>query len=206
MTNIKLNFINQSNDVNNSEVVIFQKNVASNFDEIAVAWKVIKNCGRGFNHPFSFPMQNGISSSDSFGNYTPQLNAQDGQVFNMVNVASGDTLQHDTTQKVTKGIQFSNDLKEGTINANILKDGKLLATQKDILPGQKTVFEFKPTIWIGVVSQVEEGDIMNAAIISEINTEIALVGISSADIIMTGGGAGAAATPFSFTLKNINLQ
>ena len=51
---IKLNFINLSNDVNNSQVVIFQKNVSTDFDELAVAWKVISNCGRGDNHPSSF--------------------------------------------------------------------------------------------------------------------------------------------------------
>ena len=36
---IQLNFINNSNDVNNSEIVIFQKNVATDFDELAVAWQ-----------------------------------------------------------------------------------------------------------------------------------------------------------------------
>ena len=34
---VQLNFINNSNDTNNSEVVIFQKNVATNFDEIGRA-------------------------------------------------------------------------------------------------------------------------------------------------------------------------
>jgi len=53
---IALNFINNSNDANNSEIVIFQKNVATNFDELAVAWQVIRYCGQGDNHPFTFPM------------------------------------------------------------------------------------------------------------------------------------------------------
>ena len=38
---IQLNFINNSNDANNSQVVIFQKNVATDFDELAVAWQVV---------------------------------------------------------------------------------------------------------------------------------------------------------------------
>ena len=57
MNTIKLNFINRSNDQNNSQVVIFQKNVAADLDELAVAWKVIDNCGQGDNHPFNYPMQ-----------------------------------------------------------------------------------------------------------------------------------------------------
>jgi hypothetical protein len=52
---IHLNFINDSNDMNNSEIVVFQKNAATDFDELAVAWLVIKYCGQGDNHPFVYP-------------------------------------------------------------------------------------------------------------------------------------------------------
>jgi|GEM_PF-5257396 len=38
MNSIKLNFINHSNDTNNSSVVIFQKNEATSFEELAVAF------------------------------------------------------------------------------------------------------------------------------------------------------------------------
>ena len=71
------------------------------------------------------------------------------------------------------------------------------------IPWQKAVFEFKPTIWIGVASQVVQGQVMNSAIISNINTELSLLGIASADIVMTGGGPGANSTPFAFNLENI---
>ena len=40
---IKLNFINDSNDANNSEIVIFAKNAATDVHETAVAWQVIQN-------------------------------------------------------------------------------------------------------------------------------------------------------------------
>lgn len=68
MTTIKLNFINRSNDTNNSNVVIFQQNVAENFDELAVAWKVIQNCGQLENHPFKYPMELQVSAGNSYGN------------------------------------------------------------------------------------------------------------------------------------------
>jgi len=89
---INLNFINQSNDLNNSEIVIFQKNVATDFDELAVAWKVIQYCGQGDNHPFTFPMSMYVGASDSYGNYTPQMKAQNGELFKMALTASGDQL------------------------------------------------------------------------------------------------------------------
>jgi hypothetical protein len=56
MSSIKLNFINQSADTNNSSIVIFQQNVAEDFGEIAIAGRVIENCGRLDNHPFTYPL------------------------------------------------------------------------------------------------------------------------------------------------------
>ncbi|MFZ6766317.1 hypothetical protein ACO0LM_04465 [Undibacterium sp. Di26W] len=199
---IQLNFINNSNDVNNSEIVIFQKNVA-NFDELSVAWMVIRYCGVGDNYPFTFPMSMYVCASDSWGNYSPQLAAKTGDLFSMAFTTSGDRLLPSGNGTSPKEVQVRNELSKGAINASIYKSGKLLATKTSIAPEQKAVFEFKPTIWIGVVSQIVQGEVMNSAIISDINTELSLLGIASADIVMTGGGPGPNSTPFSFNLENI---
>lgn len=203
MSVIQLNFINQSNDVNNSEVVIFQKNVATSFDEIAIAWRVIKNCGRGDNHPFTFSSVFSVSAVDSYGNYTPRLSASMGQAFEMVLAQSGDVLSYKGPASNANEVEIGNHLKLGAISAEIYRDGKLCAQNTNLVPGQKAVFQFKPTIFIGVVSQVSEGQVLDSAIISAINTEINLLGIASADIVMKGGGAGPSATPFTFTLENV---
>jgi hypothetical protein len=200
---IQLNFINQSNDTNNSEVVVFQKNVSTDFDELAIAWQVIQNCGMGDNHPFAFPMTMEVGASDGWGNYTPRLSAQNGQLFAMQLTASGDQLVQAGVSTSPSEVQVLNSLPKGAVNANIYKAGKLLAAKTSVAPQQKAVFQFKPTIWIGVASQIEEGQVMNSAIISNINTEISLLGIKSADIVMTGGGPGANSTPFMFTLSNV---
>src|SRR5689334_6841156 len=88
MSDIQLKFVNQSNDRNKSEVVIFQKNVASSFDELAVAWKVIQNCGQGWSHYFVYPMEMFVSASDSWGNSSQQQPATNGQLFTVVNPSS----------------------------------------------------------------------------------------------------------------------
>jgi hypothetical protein len=44
---------------------------------------------------------------------------------------------------------------------------------------------------------------MNSAVISDINTELSLLGVASADIVMTGGGAGTSAAPYQFRLANV---
>jgi hypothetical protein len=207
MDKIKLNFINRSNDTNNSSIVMFQQNVSPDFDETTIAWKVIQNCGRGDYHPFTYSLNFNVSASDSYGNYTQQLTAYDGQAFDMTTDASGDVLKLSATPaSISTEVEVRNNLNVGAINANCYRDGKLLAAKTGLAPGQKAVFEFQPRIYVGVVSQIEEGAVMNSAVISQINSEINLFGITSADIVMTGGGTGAGATPFNFTLENVNIN
>lgn len=200
---IQLNFINQSNDANNSQVVIFQKNLATNFDELPVAWLVIQNCGQGDNHPFTFPVAMQAGASDSYGNYTPQLGAQNGQLLQVALTPSGNQLVSAGAGTSGQQVQVLNALPKGAINASLYKAGRLLATKTSVAPQQKAVFEFKPTIWIGVASQLVQGQVMNSAIVSSVNTQLSLLGIASADIVMTGGGPGPNAQPFQFNFQNV---
>ncbi|MEM8963131.1 MAG: hypothetical protein AAGD38_16725 [Acidobacteriota bacterium] len=202
---IKLNLINNSQDINNSEVLIFQKNVAESFSEISVAWRVIQNLGVQDHHPFTYPLNFFVSAGDSFGNFTPQLEAFEGQAYEVIKDRSGDVLRPSPFPSSSPlDVEVRNNLQTGGVSANIFRDGKLLATKTNVSPAQKAVFRFKPRIFIGVVSQVREGQILDSAIVQQVNTEIDLLGIKSADIIMTGGGGGPSATAFQFQLSNVN--
>ncbi len=165
MENITLNFINMSNDTNNSSIVIFQQNVEKDFEEISIAREV---------------------------QVAP---------LNLAHETSKEILQLSSTAKNLK-----NNLQNlGTVNANYYNDGKLVSSKTGLKKGEKAAFEFHPKkLSIGVVSQVEEVNVMDSAIISQINCkEINLSGIKSADIVMTGGGPGESATAFYFSLENI---
>jgi hypothetical protein len=203
---VRLQLINRSNDQNNSKVVIFQRNPNPSPQEMAVAWQVIQNLGPGSRHPFRYTIDAEIGGSDSYGNFTPLLPAPAGTAFEMAASPAGDILRQ-TDQPATdpQNIELTNSLPEGAISALIYRSGKLAATKTNIFPGQKVVFQFKPSIWVGVVSEVVEGDTLNSAIVSAINTEFMLVGIASADIIWSGGGEGAEAKPFIFTLENVRF-
>lgn len=202
---IRLNFINRSADTNNSSIVIFQKNVAADYDELAIAWRVIRECGHLDNHPFIYPMLFEVSGGDSYGNFTPRITAEDGQSFEMVHNNSGDVMQLSRTPAASQNeVEILNNLVTGSIDGNIFKDGKLLAAKTNMAPGQKAVFQFHPILFIGAVSQITEGVVMNSAIIQQVNTELPLFGVLSADIVMTGGGSGSDSLPFSFTLENVN--
>jgi len=201
---IKLNFINRSMDQSNSRIVIFQKNEAETYDEIAVAWRVIQNCGFGDTHPFTYPMDFKVGVADSWGNFSPQLAATDGDAFEVVISPSGDVLKKSTNPAMSaKEVEIQNNLPLGSISGNIYRDGLLLATKTVVSPGQKAVFQFLPKIFVGVVSQIEQGQVMNSAVISQLNTEIDLFGVTSADLVLTGGGKGPDAKPFEFTLENV---
>lgn len=206
MKGIRLNFINHSNDMNNSSIVIFSKNSATDFDELAIAWKVIENCGVGDHHPLTYDLNVYVSAGDSYGNYTPELLAKNGQQFEMIKNTSGDVLQLSGQPAMSSTeIEIANNLPRGSISGNVYRSGSLYASTQNIVPSHKAVFSFKPTIWIGVVSQITEGEVINSAIMSQINTEISLLGISSADIVMTGGGSGSSSTPFTFSLQNVQM-
>ena len=72
---IQLNFINNSAQADNAEIVIFQKNIETGDNHSQVAWLVIRHCACGDNHPFLYPEAMQISAGDSDGNYTPRLDA-----------------------------------------------------------------------------------------------------------------------------------
>lgn len=200
---VRLNFVNRSNDANNSSVVIFAKNVAASSGETAIAWQVIRNCGQGWSHPFVYPMAVTVGVSDSYGNFSPQMAAQNGEMYQVTQTSSGDTLSYGGPATSPTEVQILNNLSQGAINAVVFRAGKPYAVQTSVAPQQKAVFTFTPTLWIGVVSEVVEGQAMNSAIVSSVNTEISLLGIASADIVLTGGGPGAHSTPFMFTLQNV---
>ena len=68
---IKLNLINRSQDINNSQIIIFQKSVASGHDEPPVASLVISNGAPGEGHAFSFPVA--VAGAASLHQAAPQF-------------------------------------------------------------------------------------------------------------------------------------
>ncbi|MCH9639613.1 MAG: hypothetical protein K0U40_08980 [Betaproteobacteria bacterium] len=204
MADIQLNLINQAGDVNNSDYVIFQKNAATDVNVQSVAWIVVKNLGHSDNHPFIYPMEFFVSSKDSDGNYMPQIAAQNGDTYEVAMARSGHVLRNFPTPAANPTeVEVWNNLSLGAVDAQIYRDGKLLATKINVAPGSKANFQFLPKIFIGTVSQVNQGTVMNSNVTVQYLTELDLLGVSSADIIVSGGGAGPNATAFKFTLANV---
>jgi hypothetical protein len=206
MKNIYLNFINKTDaDAGKVDVVFYQRNFAIEFGEIAVAWKVIQNSERLDQESFKYSTNYSIAIADSFGNYTPQVSASNGASYDVIEGGSGIMPQISSIPAGNpEEIEIRNSLKTGEISTNCYRDGKLLATRTNINPGEKAFFEFKPQLFIGVVSGIQQGDVLYDDVITLLNSQINLFGVTSADIVLKGGGTGSASVPFSVALENIN--
>ena len=200
---IILKFINKSNDRNNSDVVIFQKPTNPDYNMETIAWKVIKNCGTGDYHPFEYDFNLQINAADSWGNYTQFFDAEPGDLLKMIIDDSGDVLELNKGKSTNPDeIQVVNKLGTGSIDACCYRSNKLLCKKSNIVPGEEAIFEFHPKIYIGIISDIDEGEIMNSAIVNEINTELSLLGLKGADLTMRGGGSGDTSLPYTFSLEN----
>lgn len=200
---IKLKFHNFSESGHLYQIVFFQKNIATDFDNLITAWKVIQSCGYANYHPFEYTSTSYISASDSYGNFTPHLCATPGDAFEVVPGRCGHQLRYrGTTQSVTD-IELVNHLERGAVTANIFKADRLLARKTALAPGQKAVFRFKPVLYAALTQGITEGHSLEAAAISDRAGQLGLLGMASADILLTGGGSGADARAFSFELDHV---
>ncbi|WP_411878059.1 hypothetical protein [Polaromonas sp. YR568] len=201
---IKLRFVNKSSDGNKSEVVIYQKSVLTTMASLSVAWKVIRYCGRDCTHPFVYPDGYEVSISDEYGNFTPRLRAKNGQMLSLISTPTGARrLLYTGPAGASTELDVLNAMGQGAVDVCIFKDGRLMGAKTSVSPGQKAVFQYQPALWIGVCSEVVQGEPINSAVLPGINTELSLIGIASADIVMTGGGPGEGSTAYEFNLENI---
>lgn len=200
---VNFRLINNSNSSGDIDVVVFQKNLAGDLSEDPIAWEMLQVNGPGDFESFVFGSQLMLSFNDSFGNYSPPQDVQNGDSFEVTTTMSGDEMNLAGLSPSPSEFQLVNSSSTTTIFGNVYRSGKILSKSPAINIGNTYAFQFNPTIWIGVVSGITEGEAIDSSTVSSVNTEISLLGIRSADIVLTGGGAGPSATPYSFSLTNI---
>lgn len=194
---IELRLVNQTDDAGESQVVIFQKNLAGSSD-LAVAWRVLTT-SPGSSVSFAFPFDLTAYASDSFGNFAPPAPAP-----------LGSLLSYTTTRLTPAGnaassaqVQIRNDASN-PMNASVYRDNRSLGTQSGVPANEIATFAMGSAIWIGIVNNMNEGDILDSAILDAVQTQLSLLGIDAADILMSGGGPGGThVRPHQFTLANV---
>jgi hypothetical protein len=213
----RINLINKSDDENNSQIVVFQKNIA-NVEFTPIAWHVVKGLGPGSRHPFVVPGQFQLDCADAWGNYTERQTVNRvGMQFEMVLTPSGDVVREADPPiyrgSAPSGTRFINRLPADAgrapphIQANAYKDGRLVA-KLGLNPEDEGGFEFAPVIYVGAVSEAAETQaIEGQPLVPELawllDTKFSLFGIVSADLVMTGGGSGPYAPMLEFSLAKV---
>lgn len=200
---IRFTFINRSLDKGMLPVFLYQPNVGEGACARAVAWKVIRNCAYDWRHPFVYSRQLEAGLADGFGNYSPRLPATEGDVFAALPTFAGRVFRRHggSTSGSTSGIAIRNRLAMGAVHACLFSDGRLLARHVDLPPGQTANLRIPSVLRIGAAPNVRQGQLLDADTMDCASCDIPLVGLVSADIVMTGGGA--LQDPLSFHIENI---
>ena len=200
---IRLNLVNRSDDAGGVNVVIFQKNLAAPPDAPAVAWWVVSDFAPGQTHAFTFPMAVTLAGSDSWGHPIPEVSAEAGQSFTVQSSDQGEILRRTGWSGRHPDIDVHNGLAQGAIDVLVNRGGRPVAMKSAVAPGQTVTFVLQSNLWIGVVPQARTGQIMDDALINNIDTQLSLLGIGGANIIMSGGGPGRSAASYRFELENV---
>lgn len=200
---IRLRFLNLSHDVNHPRVFLFQRNYAMTREEEVIPWKVIERCGFGWFHPFTFSTAASVVVHDGNGVYTPVLSAERALCLRVWRDLTGRLAVEVLPSESLTRIDVTNGTRRGALQACVLRDGRLLALQDAILPGQVASFDLRASIVAGADCSVVEGEKLPMTSAAEFYDELDLNGVASADLVMNGGGPGADSTPLRFSLRNV---
>ncbi len=190
-TDIKILYVNKSDDRDNPNVLVFMKPTDSDFSAYSTAWQVIKNIGYNSWHKFTYTIDTSVVATwDNGKSGTFPLETSIGKSYALKNtsggfslVANGDSSEENEFDVINKVIT-----PEG-ISVVAFKDGSPIATKNQVARNQKAEFVLHPRLYFGVTSEYEVGDIIDSAVMSEEFTEISLEGLSNVMVEMRGNAA-----------------
>lgn len=183
---IRLNFINRSDDANNSNIVIFSKNEGK---DPSTAWLVFNNPAIGESNPFTYFTDVQISASDGNGNFLPMLEAHKGERFHILKTSDAEAaVQYKGPASTPDVIEFENNLTDGVVRVRLYNNGSLFREVRGLWPDAVTTFDLKPQIWCASTElEINAGDNIPSEVVERANMMFDLTDIDVADIVMTGG-------------------
>jgi len=180
-----ITFINKT-DSPAPQVVFFNRNLLAAENKSVVAWKTICHCQPMHSHPLLYSNFFEVGVSDADGNFSPRLSAASGGIFAVNKTAAHRNIAYLALAKNARRFEIKNNLLCGSLNAHVFLEKEIYATQKNIAPGQRALFEFDYGLSIAVADQnanIESGFIDGKILLST-EQKILLHGISSAKIMM----------------------
>lgn len=192
MSNIvRIKYLNKSMNRDMPKIFLFLKNEIPTFDALreGIAWKVIKNVGRGSSCQVNFPILTEVAASwNDHTCQTRMLPFNIGYRYLVLEDETGISLNADVNAGYTHSIDVVNNVHvENGVSVDLYKDGQLMITKKTVAHGQKATFVLHPKIYWGLASEIEEGGQIESAVLNSDNFfEQNLEGVSEVTVALYG--------------------
>lgn len=190
-TNVHITYVNRSMNTDLPKIFVFTKNEVPTFDALkdGVAWKVIEKIGRESSCDFRFPIETQVRASWNEGTCkTKALPTDIGSHYVVSQKDTGVIIERDGDAGNVRSLDVSNDIhvKNG-INVELYKDGRLMMCKSIVGYNQKASFVIHPKLYWGVASEIQEGELLNSAVLhSDHFFEQNLEGVSNVVIGLYG--------------------
>jgi len=200
---VKITYVNDSANQDLPKVFLFLKNEIPTFDALreGVAWRVIEDVGRGSSCEFVYPIETSVSASWSDNTCrTALLESSIGKRYCVTEDDTGITILSSGDAGDTRSIDIVNDIHvSGGISADLYKDGKLMMRKNIVAYGQKATFVIHPKLYVGLASEIQEGELLNSAVLnSDRFQELDLEGLTELTFALTGN----AKDGYEFVIKS----
>lgn len=179
--NINIRYENHSSDTV-SDVLVFTKNTRADLDALPpTAWQVISKVGYNGYHSFVYTIDTKIEVSWDGGNTgVMPTDTTEGTVWSLTTVGQDYQLEQTGLTTLSNEIDVINNVHVANgIAVTLLKDGKAVMTQPLVGFDEKAEFGLTPKIYVGLVSNVIEGDTLKSAVMSKDFTQFDLTGLSA---------------------------
>lgn len=189
-TEVKITYINESDNHNNPQIVVFTKNMTPTFDHLkdGIGWLVLYDIGKGSSSSFVFPIETTVQGMWGERNKTRMLESKIGQQYTVEKDDTGIVLVANGAASDPMAIEVNNNVKvAGGIQAQLRKEGKVMMTKHIAAPGQKASFVLQPKLYWGIAYDITEGQPLSKAVLhSDDFFEQTLEGVSEVDVVLRG--------------------
>ena len=199
---IFITFVNDSDDPNLPEILVFARNEASASDELTdeVAWRVMSDLAKGASSTFLYLHAGTVQAMWGDCNKTSALPTSVGSRYTVEEDATGIVIVPSGSATQPNAIEVSSVVHvDGGILAQLFRDDKLFMQEQIVAYGQKATFIVEPTLYWGVAAEIQEGQLVASAVL-ETDTffEQNLEGVSQATVTLSGDSL----TGYQFTVES----
>ena len=188
-TDVKITYVNNSENTDNPSVFVFTKNQVPTFDVLkdGVAWKTMPDIGKGSAHVFTYPGESYVRVTGSDGSITNSIPANPGRTYIVKSEDGNLALMENGRASDAEAIEVNNEAQgAGIVKAHITKDGKVLLSH-DVYPSEKTIFKLKHKLYWGVASDIQEGQAIGTAdLLRDTFFEHDITGVKHAIVTLLG--------------------